>query len=254
MSEVNKPAMNDSDSECYFNPDWYKCNHVVARVGSFPWALIQLQLGKKVRRRNWAVQEYLNFVPRKIKADGQYDYLSHIDEYDAKGNFRPWQPTQEDMMACNWELSYLLVFDLTLGVGTYKNNNKHTGWGYSAAGSDNPWEASFGALNLLQNNTEVGEILEFNFDNEGYLTWRVSYAKNEEMRQKLYVLLKKLAITMYIDDIKYFFGGNSPYKYWISDDGEIRASYTYYDDKEKLISLFNQPEKTKRVYFKLYVN
>ncbi|MCC8459403.1 DUF2829 domain-containing protein [Photorhabdus aegyptia] len=114
MSEVMKP-----ENECPFDPKQYECHSVVAPVGSFSWALIQLKLRKLVARSVWRDKKvYLAITPRvndltieegsAYSVDGvavgtKYDYLTHIDLRNEHGNFVPWQPTQEDMMACDWE-------------------------------------------------------------------------------------------------------------------------------------------------------
>ncbi len=48
MSEVIKP-----ENECPFDPKQYECHGVIAPVGSFSWALIQLKLRKRVARSVW---------------------------------------------------------------------------------------------------------------------------------------------------------------------------------------------------------
>ncbi|MBD2811399.1 DUF2829 domain-containing protein [Xenorhabdus sp. Vera] len=135
MSEFIKP-----EHECPFDPKQYECHCVTAPIGSFSWALIQLKLRKRVARSAWGDKGmYLAITPRvneltveegsAYAVDGvavgtKYDYLTHIDLHNEHGNFVPWQPTQEDMMACDWELKndsseipesseYNLFFDIT---------------------------------------------------------------------------------------------------------------------------------------------
>ncbi|MGJ0635812.1 DUF2829 domain-containing protein [Xenorhabdus bovienii] len=114
MSDVINP-----EHECPFDPKHYQCDCFIAPVGSFSWALIQLKLRKRVARSVWGDKGmYLAITPRvndltveessAYAIDGvavgtKYDYLTHIDLRNEHGNFVPWQPTQEDMMACDWE-------------------------------------------------------------------------------------------------------------------------------------------------------
>ncbi|MBD2798172.1 DUF2829 domain-containing protein [Xenorhabdus sp. 18] len=118
MSELIKP-----EHECPFDPKQYQCDCFIAPVGSFSWALIQLKLRKRVTRSVWVNcqgnnEMYLAITPRVndltvekdsvYAVDGvavgtKYDYLTHIDMRNEHGNFVPWQPTQEDMMACDWQ-------------------------------------------------------------------------------------------------------------------------------------------------------
>ncbi|MDE9456008.1 DUF2829 domain-containing protein [Xenorhabdus bovienii] len=116
MSDVINP-----EHECPFDPKHYQCDCFIAPVGSFSWALIQLKLRKRVARSAWGDKGiYLAITPRVSEltveegsayaVDGiavgtKYDYLSHIDLRNEHGNFVPWQPTQEDMMACDWEFA-----------------------------------------------------------------------------------------------------------------------------------------------------
>ncbi|CDG95924.1 conserved hypothetical protein [Xenorhabdus bovienii str. puntauvense] len=119
MSDVINP-----EHECPFDPKHYQCDCFIAPVGSFSWALIQLKLRKRVARSVWVNcqgnnEMYLAITPRvndltvekdsAYAVDGvavgtKYDYLTHIDLRNEHGNFVPWQPTQEDMMACDWKL------------------------------------------------------------------------------------------------------------------------------------------------------
>ncbi|MGJ0580844.1 DUF2829 domain-containing protein, partial [Xenorhabdus bovienii] len=118
MSDVINP-----EHECPFDPKHYQCDCFIAPVGSFSWALIQLKLRKRVTRSVWVNcqgnnEMYLAITPRvndltvekdsAYAVDGvavgtKYDYLTHIDLRNEHGNFVPWQPTQEDMMACDWK-------------------------------------------------------------------------------------------------------------------------------------------------------
>ncbi|MDE9431343.1 DUF2829 domain-containing protein [Xenorhabdus bovienii] len=132
MSDVINP-----EHECPFDPKNYQCDCFIAPVGSFSWALIQLKLRKRVARSAWGDKGmYLAITPRvndltveegsAYAVDGvavgtKYDYLTHIDLRNEHGNFVPWQPTQEDMMACDWGIdantfdskNYKFVLDVT---------------------------------------------------------------------------------------------------------------------------------------------
>ncbi|MBD2794038.1 DUF2829 domain-containing protein [Xenorhabdus sp. 42] len=118
MSEFIKP-----ENECPFDPKQYQCDCFIAPVSSFSWALIQLKLRKRVTRSVWVNckgnnEMYLTITPRVndltvekdsayavdgVAIETKYDYLTHIDLRNEHGNFVPWQPTQEDMMACDWK-------------------------------------------------------------------------------------------------------------------------------------------------------
>ncbi|WP_237385223.1 DUF2829 domain-containing protein [Xenorhabdus sp. Sc-CR9] len=154
MSDVIKP-----ENECPFNPEQYECHCITAPVGSFSWALIQLKLRKRVARSVWGDKGiYLAITPRVngltvedssayavdgVAVGAKYDYLTHIDLHNEHGNFVPWQPTQEDMMACDWgffedkvklkpsvEPTYQLKARLTVGEHT-DSSNEFQYWGYT---------------------------------------------------------------------------------------------------------------------------
>ncbi|MBD2783780.1 DUF2829 domain-containing protein [Xenorhabdus sp. DI] len=135
MSEINKL----DNVACPFNPEQYKIkvttdfttkvNHdVAAPTGSFPWALIQVYLGQQVRRNSWASPyEYIKLTPGSTGSDGK-NIPPQIWVID-KDNEQIWAPEQEDMMACDWELLYVLSFDLKVEKRILPND-RGVCWGY----------------------------------------------------------------------------------------------------------------------------
>ncbi|WP_340614805.1 Thoeris anti-defense Tad2 family protein [Xenorhabdus thailandensis] len=103
MSDVNKL----DNKQCPFDPDQYQYKKTidvevdnVAPDGSFPWALIQVYVGKLVRRNGWDAEvQYIKLLPGST----DNNILAQIEVVDKEGT-TSWQPTQEDMMACDWEL------------------------------------------------------------------------------------------------------------------------------------------------------
>ncbi|CBJ81208.1 conserved hypothetical protein [Xenorhabdus bovienii str. Jollieti] len=99
MSEINKPEKTSANQNCFINPDQYKNHDVVAPVGSYPWAIIQLYLGNLMYRNDWDYpNEYIGLVPES----GEGDNLPYVIKKRIHNNFEQWQPAQEDMMACDW--------------------------------------------------------------------------------------------------------------------------------------------------------
>ncbi|PHM45764.1 hypothetical protein Xmau_00152 [Xenorhabdus mauleonii] len=94
MSDVNKPENNDK--ECLLSPDQFKDS--VAPVGSFPWAIIQVYLGKYLRRKDWRFPTQSIRLKPQIGAE-----LIYIEEYD-EDEWVSWFPKQKDMVACDWEI------------------------------------------------------------------------------------------------------------------------------------------------------
>ncbi|WP_340608547.1 Thoeris anti-defense Tad2 family protein [Xenorhabdus bharatensis] len=163
MSDVNKL----DDTQCQINPDQYKIkiDTVTAPVGSCPWAIIQVYLGNKLHRSDWDTpNEYMRLTSKKTGNDSVY-----IEKSDKHGTWFSWQPTPEDLMACDWILlsevkpvECMLSFDLEIGTGKYRDDSQQD-WGYlSQGGNDMSYvDSTFGTLTNLQNTLGIGNILEF---------------------------------------------------------------------------------------------
>ncbi|MDE9462934.1 Thoeris anti-defense Tad2 family protein [Xenorhabdus bovienii] len=261
MSEVNKPENKESDLKCPFNPDEYKSDNVVAPVGSFPWAVIQVYLGNKVHRNDWdSPNEYIHLTPESAPDSGGNN-LPQIEKRDKHGYLASWQPTQEDMMACDWKLlkplaleDHMMVFDLTLGTDLY-SNSREPSWGYIAENVD---ITGLGTLNVIQNKTDIAKILFFcrhsfrNYaggpDIDASMDFQVSSDENKDSYQKMIELFNK-NFYVTVDDVTYNIGVPT------SDSEEDIFAYTYMinypqsSDKEKLKTILQQTGKTKRFYF-----
>ncbi|PQQ25557.1 DUF2829 domain-containing protein [Photorhabdus hindustanensis] len=242
MSEVMKP-----ENECPFDPKQYECHSVVAPVGSFSWALIQLKLRKLVSRSVWSDKKmYLAIAPRvndltveegsAYAVDGvtvgtKYDYLTHIDLRNEHGNFVPWQPTQEDMMACDWELlssstaGDMLVFDVASGV------------------FGPPWwgaNQSAGKLSIVENHINIRNIDLVQWGENIYVRGDMfSILLVPEIGYEDYlknILDKKLIIK--VDGQEYNLGRR------VESDGAY--NWIYYEGREatRLGNLLKQPNKT----------
>ncbi|MGJ0625977.1 DUF2829 domain-containing protein [Xenorhabdus bovienii] len=275
MSNVINP-----EHECPFDPKHYQCDCFIAPVGSFSWALIQLKLRKRVARSVWGDKGvYLAITPRvndltveessAYAVDGvavgtKYDYLTHIDLRNEHGNFVPWQPTQEDMMACDWKFmeekeepvkpepkpkpesdDNMLVFDITLGSSTFNiNNDEYQDWGYlSNKGLRGSGQSTFGTLILAQNITDVKDILMFYVTKHGSVYSRISSEKDNY--QKVEELIKKnLYVT--VDDVTYNLGDAKI----TSKDAENHTITPEYSstDAQKLGEVLKQTGQTKRFY------
>ncbi|WP_426576852.1 DUF2829 domain-containing protein [Xenorhabdus stockiae] len=166
MSDVNKL----DDKQCPFDPEQYKKKieiDDIAPAGSFPWAMIKVYSGKQVHRKDWsAPDEYIYLVP----GNGS-DVAPEVKVRDKHGAVTSWQPTQDDMMSCDWVLlvikpkpvECMLSFDLEVGSIAYNNGQgQEQDWGYVTKGrgsySD---EYPFGTLTNLKNTIGIGNILAF---------------------------------------------------------------------------------------------
>ncbi|CDH24949.1 Thoeris anti-defense Tad2 family protein [Xenorhabdus bovienii] len=174
MSEINKL----DNKQCPFDPDQYKYNKKidievdnVAPTGSLPWALIQVYLGKEVHRSGWnAPIEHMRLT-HKSEVGNTDDGAAYIEKSDKGGYWSRWQPTQEDLMACDWSLLKLepkpddcmLSFDLKIGTDQYQHGDGVAqDWGYmTKAGDISVGESTFGVLIDLQSIIGVGSISTF---------------------------------------------------------------------------------------------
>ncbi|MDE1484319.1 Thoeris anti-defense Tad2 family protein [Xenorhabdus bovienii] len=200
MSDVNKPENADTVPKCPFDPEQYKKKvdvevDGVAPVGSLPWALIQVYLGKTINRSNWDTpNEYIQLT---AKSDGGEPI--HIEKHDKHGIPETWEPTPEDLMACDWELlpkvtpvECMLSFDLEVGTGTW--GHLEAMWGYLADNELNPTNP-FGTLTNLKNTTDITNFSYFvqwdsaNSDRGIYI--RVSSSINQAGYQKMVALFAK---------------------------------------------------------------
>ncbi|MDE1479037.1 DUF2829 domain-containing protein [Xenorhabdus bovienii] len=270
MSDVINP-----EHECPFDPKNYQCDCFIAPVGSFSWALIQLKLRKRVARSVWGDKGmYLAITPRvneltveegsAYAVDGvavgtKYDYLSHIVLRNEHGNFVPWQPTQEDMMTCDWAFMeekeepvkpepHMMIFDLTLGIEQRKDGM--TTWGYWGKEGVDKNNAAHGSLNVIQNKTDIEKtVMFFWFEDSSsgkapVFNWNVLSRKYYQTVDDLFSN-KNLYVT--VDDVAYNLGKCSlttntdrEYEYvsWYENNAET----------EKLGEVLKQTGKTKRFY------
>lgn len=146
------------------------------QVGTFAWALVQLNLNKLVSRTGWNGKKmYLVLSPKltglTVNAGSQYalsgipvgkkyDYLTHIDLCNVNGDFVPWQPSQTDMMADDWALVDLsidlkdpFIFEMQSGeVSRPEPTEKYRGYfEYAACGS----------YKLIKINSQINNAIMF---------------------------------------------------------------------------------------------
>lgn len=144
-----------SDTEKLVNED------VIAPAGSFPWALMHIQTYKRAYRLSWGnkgmylvmssrvdnlhVEAESDYAKSGVAVGTQYAYLSHIDLCNAEGNFVPWQPSQEDMVANDWMLVEFPSVDKlyikgNMTIGMYRVMNYYS-LGYSTEEHTGPMGA-----------------------------------------------------------------------------------------------------------------
>ncbi|WP_083600886.1 Thoeris anti-defense Tad2 family protein [Xenorhabdus thuongxuanensis] len=210
--------MMSENKQCPFNPDQYQNKDVVVPFGSFPWAIVQVYLGKKVYRSNW------NFPVEYIRLAGVPDDSPYIEKYNS-GNSTHWQSTQEDMLACDWDLmDCMLSFDLTSGTET-SSHFGNVGWGYI---SDKlvGWPHTMGALNITSNNEiDITEISSFSWGEISNTFYINSSTKQDKgSYQKVGFLFQNKELRVVVNNESYNLGkaqlghheGDGPYDYEFS--------------------------------------
>ncbi|MDX7989249.1 DUF2829 domain-containing protein [Xenorhabdus sp. 12] len=207
MSEVNKL----DDKQCPFDPDLYHYKQQidievdnVAPDGSLPWALMQVYVGKVLSRNQWNSNEYIQL---SAKNDGSEPI--HIEKHDQQSFPFPWEPTPEDLMACDWKLvkteDCMLSFDLTVGTkeSDYFNN---TGWGYILGGMVG-WPNTVGALNINENNTtDIARITGFNWGKNNIFYINLSTKQDTESYQNIGLLFQNKELQVIVNNKSYNLG------------------------------------------------
>ncbi|MDC9591515.1 DUF2829 domain-containing protein [Xenorhabdus sp. XENO-10] len=260
MTEFNNPANMDTNQKCLFDPEQYKVkykthtiveidNDVTAPVGSFPWAMIQLYIGKEMSRKDWnSVGEYIRFSHERT------DLSPQIEKGNENGPLSMWQPTQKDMMACDWQFfeseKDVLSADITLGTGKVGNNGG-IGWGYA---KNNP--AIFGSLSMIHNKENFMEILEFYWREERFDDFSLPFIElcvslpNTQDSDKMYGL-KNETLYITIDNVTYSLDKAAvSNRASASSDSRVYSIKYYGDQAKNLGAVLKQTGETKRLDIK----
>ncbi|MDX7987845.1 DUF2829 domain-containing protein [Xenorhabdus sp. 12] len=281
MSEVNKPEKQNKKMgfECQINPDDYKVkakvelsNDITAPVGSFPWAIIQVYLGKKMRCKDWSYPEKYIYLNTQ-KADDDKAEQVYLQVHDRHDHSRDWLPDQDDMVACDWEEAKvklkpvcpedsMYVFDLTIEYASSKDTlgGLMEMWGYvdeTDAIKWNPNHHAVGAINIVSNNAEIVQTDSFYWvetpntsGSWNMLKWNVSTPHNKESYEKIKNLFNNKNLYITVDSITYYLG--KPYVPTYSEDVyKCFTSYAlgipYSSEAGKLREILKQQiGKTKR--------
>ncbi|WP_340608316.1 Thoeris anti-defense Tad2 family protein [Xenorhabdus bharatensis] len=202
MSDVNKL----DDKQCSFDPEQYKVtykttvelsNDVTAPIGSFAWAIIQLNLGNLVNRKDWSSpKQYLRLN----------EGLGYIEEHDKHDQWACWSPKQEDMVACDWNLlksnNCMLEFYLMLGTGKSHDTLQYSRWGYMSG------QGGFGSLTGLQTSTAIGNVSGFYFSDFNRDIYLFVHAKQNRYQDVMTLLKRNLYVT--VDGVNYNLGSTTP--------------------------------------------
>jgi serine protease inhibitor ecotin len=244
MTEVNKL----DDKQYPFNPDQYP---LAAPIGTSPWALIQVYLGNKVNRQDWCTpDEYIYLVP----ASG--NNAPEIKKRDKHGVITSWQPTQEDLMACDWSLlkikpkpvDCMLSFDLEVGVGE-SDDKSSGGWGYIASRVDN-WSQPFGSLYLKPNNKiDIVEVMAAAWTtwSGGTISINVTTKPNQESYQNVWNLFQNKNLLVVVDDVIYKLGKSTSSKF--TESGTYGFANWYFNDDAHKLGAMLQQNIDKTFYF-----
>ncbi|OTA19620.1 hypothetical protein Xbed_02121 [Xenorhabdus beddingii] len=233
------------------------------QVGALGWALRQLRKGNKVRRSDWDDAEQLRFVPRKPDAEGQGDYLAHLDKHNKQGNWAPWQPTQEDLMAEDWEQvkeavkpepetgDNTLMFDLTTGMFTVRGMQQFPHfYGYTDTMMGYPTiPVTLGTLSITQNTTVIDKIMNIMWeepkDTQSTLAlyWYVQGASSvvsELFKKALQITVEGVTYNLGVPEVSSSKPDDYRFKYVYNVNSELRT------EAQKFSALFKQVDQTKR--------
>ncbi|CDH24976.1 Thoeris anti-defense Tad2 family protein [Xenorhabdus bovienii] len=246
MSDVN-----NLDLKCPFNPDQYNIgdDNITVPAGTSAWALSLVYLGKQVHRSGWnAPIEHMRLAYKSEEGSAN-DGTAYIEKSDKDGYWSRWQPTQEDLLACDWmslksELkpdNSVLEFDLSVGSGIFDNYDKE--WGYLA---NSAFESigrmnAFGSLAITYNKTNITKISLFIWDSSegGQILINASSSNNQDGYQMMKTLFNK-DLTLTVNDAPYHLGSAAE---TTNLDGrgtyEYGCSYTN-TDAQKLGTLLQQ--------------
>ncbi|WP_338883495.1 MW1434 family type I TA system toxin [Xenorhabdus sp. TH1] len=247
MSEINKPENLNANLKCSFNPDSYVFHgfggKVAAPTGSLAWALSHVYIKKQLLYRiGWnAPKEHIRLAHQTI-ANSEGDGSPYIEKSDKNGYWLPWEPTQEDLIACDWKIlmlpeppPYWVSFDLKIGRGYGDDRGYATEEAVKVV--NYPYEdISIGTLSNFQNKTTTirevigfisrsGEVEHISFTT--YLILVVTFDKNN--RQKTAELISK-DLYLTVDDRIYKFSVSDPYLPPKVDGTTMTVIYGMFDD------------------------
>ncbi|MCG3462807.1 DUF2829 domain-containing protein [Xenorhabdus bovienii] len=279
MSEINKPE--NVDLKCPFNPNQYNIgdDNITVPAGTSAWALSLVYLGKQAHRSGWnAPIEHMRLA-HKSEVGSADDGAAYIEKSDKDGYWSRWVPTQEDLMACDWNLleseskpvcpeDSMLVFELTLESKTISDG---TGWGYvsdemqSYSSDLSPLnQTPFGTLNeVIKNDTNINKNYVFYWyeskDDDPLLIWLASSYLDQDSYQKVGDLFKNKVLDVTVNGVTYNIGEfnsfrimpespDSAYAYLIWYDGSLGSQSQ--KDVRKFGEILKQSGETKRFCFK----
>ncbi|MBD2779430.1 Thoeris anti-defense Tad2 family protein [Xenorhabdus szentirmaii] len=247
MSEINKSE--NSDLKCPFDPNQYNIgdNNITVPAGTSAWALSLVYLGKQVHRRGWnAPIEHMRLA-HKSEVGSVGNGNAYIEKSDKDGYWSRWAPTQEDLLACDWQLlesecpeDSMLIFDLKLGTLEVDSDRGQI-WGYKKFGINT------GSLNQIKNNIGIVNILDFDLWIDNYigiktLEFAVSTDEKSDLKIKN-LFMNNLYIT--VDNMTYKLG--SPNSWGQQGRYTRNVNYDYSSNiVKKLGEILKQTGQTKR--------
>ncbi|SFU84682.1 Thoeris anti-defense Tad2 family protein [Xenorhabdus koppenhoeferi] len=200
----------------------------------------------KLHRSHWDTpNEYIRLTLEPTSEEECNSFI-HIEKGDKRGVWFPWQPTSEDLMACDWKLlqsdnhkpeDCMLVFELELGAGKFNYGQE---WGYMS--ESGKWlsggTVTFGSLNPISNKTTIPNVLAFYWSTYNWFYLIVSSDK-DDYRKIVELLTKDLYVT--VDNTIYSLG-TMPL---LGDtDGRYTISYGNYE-AQKLGGILKQTGEKK---------
>ncbi|MDR0217294.1 MAG: hypothetical protein LBI71_00155 [Enterobacteriaceae bacterium] len=245
---------------CPYDPNLYTGNQGdIAPVGSAPWALMQVFLGKGARLKTWDEGEYI-VVPDRLSA---VDTQSVIKKFNSSGKFTEWSDI-DDLLLCNWELySPNLSFNLTSGHSRYHDlhnlneNDLMYDWGYlSYLGAATVNKNSCGSLDIIEDNIssfaplvsmfyfESADNTETSLSTDGIVSFSIRVFP-AYMQEAVALLKKNFYVS--VDGVRYDLGVATPIE---GDPFYPEATVNYSGgDAQKLSAILKKQTGIPKTYW-----
>ncbi|MDE9483529.1 Thoeris anti-defense Tad2 family protein [Xenorhabdus bovienii] len=247
-------------------------SELVAKEGTYAWALLQLQDGKRVSRKEWGSQKEcllrhpgladqvvnLGDYPAQagVKVGTRLNYLPYLERHTVSGDVMPWLASSADLEALDWEVviqaSAASKLILILEVNPFTNYvregfEKWTVHRISSHMLENGFgmiKDSFGVLENRLGNASVASLAWVDnayFIKPNEFTIEFGDVSPDDSEALKVVTDKKLTVT--IDGVEYPLGHRT-------SDSNYRSPQYQGSEAEKIGNILKKRGQTFRFHFK----
>ncbi|MGJ0639419.1 Thoeris anti-defense Tad2 family protein [Xenorhabdus bovienii] len=237
-------------------------SELMAKDGTYAWALLQLQAGKRLSRKAWANQgECLLRHPgltdqmvnggdyqaqAGVKVGTRLNYLPYIERYTSSGDVMPWLASAVDMESQDWEIfirtpavsdgaEYILVLD------------RHSrAWSSNASFEYEKWAVFPDMYVIVENNISDFPVSNFvwmdnHLSKPNYFNINFGTISPEASGSLRAMTDKKLTIT--VDGVEYQLGHRT-------SDSDYHSPQYQGSDAERIGNILKKEFQTFRFHFK----